>query len=142
MNAKYLTPGKFCKWASTDPLAKEAEKLVGERAADTIGRIYHYVSLNIAYDGKKADRLRGGRGYVPNPEDTYETGSGVCFDKASLMCAMLRAVNVPAKLCIGTLNGDSHAWVLAYDGKRWLRCDPTITTGRQSEREYRTKYQL
>ena len=39
---------------------------------------------------------------------------------------MLRAAGIRAKLVVGTLDGESHAWVSAeLEPGRWGRCDPT-----------------
>lgn len=144
MNAKVKPGGdKWCRWSPTSELVKKASSLKGNGVTETISAIYAYVTNSIAYDYDKADKLRGTRGYVPDPEATYEEGSGICFDLASLMCAMLRSQGIEAKLCVGFLNGDSHAWVQAWDGKRWLRCDPTMAKDKnKKERKYVTKYEL
>lgn len=134
---------KWCRWSPSSKLAKKAASLKAVTVAETISAIFAYVTNSISYDYEKADRLRGTRGYVPDPETTYEEGSGICFDLASLMCAMLRSQGVEAKLCVGYLDDDTHAWVQAWDGKRWLRCDPTMARSMtKKERKYVTKYEL
>lgn len=99
-------------------MAKQAKKLSKRTKKDTIAEIYKFVSTNFHYDNDKAALLKGTRGYVPDPESVYESRSGICFDKASLMCAMLRSLNIPAKLVVGTIDGASHAWVSAFDGNK------------------------
>ena len=138
----WLESGRYCRWSAIDGLAEKAKALRARTVDATIAAIYEFVTLGVAYDDEKAGRLRGGRGYVPDPEETFESGKGVCFDKAALMTAMLRADGIPAKLCVGDMDGESHAWVTVWDGRHWLRCDPTVTTGRQKSRKYVTKYQL
>lgn len=136
-------PNRYCNWSKSDPLAKMAKSLMADSTRDTIISIYRYVADNIRYDYEKASRLRGGKGYVPSPERTYEEGSGVCFDMASLLCAMLRSAGVTCRLCVGRLNGESHAWVEANDGTTWLRCDPTMASDkRKGPRQYETLHTL
>lgn len=141
IDSKFLESGRYCKWSRQSELTKKAETLKGKTDAATISSVYEYVALGISYDFDKAERLKGGKGYVPDPELTYERKSGVCFDKASLMCAMLRADGIPSKLCIGTVDGESHAWVSAFDGSRWLACDPTLFD-KSKKRKYETIYQM
>lgn len=125
----YLGSGRYCRWDADSKLAKHAKRLSKLTARDTIVEVYGFVG-GMAYDYVKAVDLAGRGGYVPDPEATYESGKGICFDLASLMCAMLRSVGIPTKLVIGRRNGRLHAWVSAWDGKTWLRCDPTM--GQQS----------
>ena len=137
-------PNKYCDWTESDPLVAKARSLFTGTAGDTIDAIYRYVASSVSYDYEKADILRGGRGYVPSPERTYEEGKGVCFDSASLMCAMMRSVGVVCRLCIGYMDGQSHAWVEANDGTRWLRCDAVMASNGESmptkNHKYETKH--
>lgn len=122
----FKNPGLYVSWKPTDRLVAKARELVGKMSgADAVRAVYQFVTA-IAYDHDKAARLAGKRGYVPSPEETFETGKGVCFDKASLLAAMLRSLGVEAKLIVGTVDGKGHAWVLAHVGSTWLRCDPTM----------------
>ena len=141
--ARFLGSGRWCRWSQGDALAGTAHELARTSAnkAAAISAMNAWVALNVAYDHDKADRLRGGRDYVPDPESTYESGDGVCFDMASLLAAMLRAVGIPAKIVVGTADGESHAWVHAWDGRHWLRCDPALAR-EQGRREYVARYEL
>lgn len=141
MSDEFLSPSKYCRWSSKAALVKQAKKLARRSTRDTITEVYRYVATRFAYDTEKAKRLNGTRGYVPSPEATYAERKGICFDKASLMCAMLRSLGIPAKLVVGTMDGMSHAWVSAFDGKVWNKCDPTML-GWQVDREYVKKYEL
>lgn len=122
----FASPGLYVSWKPTDGLVAKARSLVGRASGvDALRAVYRFVTT-IAYDHDKAKRLAGGRGYIPNPEQTFKAGTGVCSDKASLMCAMLRSVGIEAKFVVGTVDGKSHAWVLARVGSTWYRCDPTM----------------
>lgn len=137
----FLEPSKYCQFKADSKMARQAKKLAKGSSRDTIIEVYRFVSTKFNYDGEKAAQLSGTRGYVPDPEETYESRKGICFDKASLMCAMLRSLGIPAKLVVGTIDGVSHAWVSAFDGDKWLKCDPTMG-GWQDESEYVERYEL
>ncbi len=78
--------------------------------------------------------------------------TGICFDYASLMAAMLRVEDIPTRLVIGYAGDAYHAWVSVYtveqgwidnliyfDGNNWRFMDPTFnSTGKKSAsaREY------
>lgn len=143
MSETFLGSGRWCRWAKDGALARKAAEIAeaGANKAATISAMNAYVALNVAYDHAKADRLRGGRGYEPDPEDTFESGAGVCSDMASLLAAMLRSVGIRARICIGEADGRGHAWVEAWDGARWLRCDPALAPERRRH-EYAKRYEL
>jgi len=55
-------------------------------------------------------------GYVPVPDETMNTGMGICFDYASLAASMLRSQGIPTKLIFGYVAPDDlyHAWNMVY----------------------------
>ena len=107
---------------------------------DVITSVYGYVIKNISYDTEKADTVT--YGYLPNVDDTLETGKGICFDYASLMTAILRSQGIPTKLEVGYAGELYHAWISCYvdeigwvdniiqfDGANWTLMDPTFAAG-------------
>ena len=72
--------------------------------------------------------------------------TGICFDYAALMAAMLRSQGVPVKLVVGYTGNVYHAWLnvwsekdgwvdnlIYFDGKVWKLMDPTFaSSGKQS----------
>lgn len=113
----YLKPGLYVSWKPTDGLVAKARELAGRTSGTEAVRAVCQFVTDLPYDHEKAERLRGGRGYVPSPEETFEAGTGICFDKASLLAAMLRSLGIEAKLVIGTVDGNGHAWVSARVGE-------------------------
>ena len=92
---------------------------------------------NISYDEEKAQNVS--YGYLPNVDDTLASGTGICFDYAALMTAMLRSQNIPTKLEVGYSGDTYHAWISTYvddkgwvdniiefDGDSWQIMDPTL----------------
>lgn len=81
--------------------------------------IYNFVIKNISYDEEKAQNVS--YGYLPNVDDTLASGTGICFDYAALMTAMLRSQNIPTKLEVGYSGDTYHAWISTYvDDKGWV----------------------
>ncbi|MEW6267377.1 MAG: transglutaminase-like domain-containing protein [Thermodesulfobacteriota bacterium] len=66
---------------------------------------------------------------VPNAVQTLETKVGDCNEHAVLAAALLRALGVPAKVCVGLLYFQGrfyyHAWLEVYYGQ-WLAIDPLL----------------
>ncbi len=88
--------------------------------------IYRFITENIKYDtGKVYDVMYD---YLPDIEQTYDDKKGICYDYASLFAAMLRSVNIPAKLVKGYAAynpGEYHAWNEVYLGGEWITIDIT-----------------
>ena len=121
-------------------VAKAAELCAG--AADNlekVKRVYTFVVNNTAYDKVKAQTVQSG--YLPDVDETLETGKGICFDYAALMSAMLRSQNVPVKLIVGYTGSIYHAWInvwsetegwieaaIFFDGNEWELMDPTFAS--------------
>lgn len=88
--------------------------------------LYQYIIENIKYDDAKANELR--YDYLPDIEQTYSDGKGICYDCSALFAAMLRSINVPAKLVKGyaSYNPDVyHAWNEVYIDDEWIVIDIT-----------------
>lgn len=129
---------------------------------DLVNMVYTWIVQNITYDTEKATTVENG--YLPNPDTTFQDGTGICFDYAALMATMLRSCGIPTKLLTGTVKsqGIYHAWVQVYiqdsgwmeigfnaSGQQWLRMDPTFgasskdpaeSIGDTSDREIRYTY--
>ena len=88
--------------------------------------LYDYVINHIDYDNDKVlDLLYD---YLPDIEQTYVEGKGICYDYASLLAAMLRSINVPTKLVKGYASyapDTYHAWNEVYIDGQWVIIDPT-----------------
>lgn len=136
----FLYPNKFVNFNESSTAVTAATSLAQSSATDLefVEKVYKYTMEKITYDTAKAAVL-GTSDYVPNVNDTLATGTGVCFDYASVMASMLRSQGIPTKLVVGIMNGNiRHAWIsvyitdvgwingiLQFDGKNWVRMDPT-----------------
>ena len=58
---------------------------------------------------------------MPYPDETLQSGKGICFDYASLGAAMLRSQGIPAKIVTGTVSpqGIYHAWIMVNIDGTW-----------------------
>lgn len=101
--------------------------------SERLERLYGYVANNIAYDLDKADSIY--KGYVPDVDDTLNSGSGICFDYASLLACMLRSVGIPARLAVGEVSPENalHAWNQAYIDGVLIHMDATFNDARGSD---------
>jgi transglutaminase-like putative cysteine protease len=82
-------------------------------------------------------------GYLPNPDATLASGTGICFDYAALAADMLRSQGIPSQLITGYVGQEElyHAWNRFYvkeqgwitaeiqaKGKDWKRVDITFAS--------------
>lgn len=144
-------------------MCKKGRELAGKECysdLDVVTQIYNFVIKNISYDKKKAENVP--YGYTPDPDETLDTGKGICFDYAALMSAMLRSQRIPTKLEVGYSGDVYHAWISCYvdeigwvdniiefDGKNWSIMDPTLAANNSASdvkkyvgngKNYVTKY--
>ena len=137
----FLYPNQFCNFNSQSAVVAAADNATAG-ITDTLKKveaIYSYAVNNISYDYQKAATVQSG--YLPNVDTTLAQKTGICFDYASLMTAMLRVEDIPSKLVIGYSQDTYHAWVSVYtdeqgwidnliyfDGSTWRFMDPTFAS--------------
>lgn len=135
----FLYPNQYA-WYTQESRAVQYGIELSDQSADDLGyveNVYRYVIENITYDKEKAENVRPN--YLPDIDETMDTGKGICFDYASLMTAMLRSQGIPTRLEIGYSGEAYHAWISVYlkeagwvdnviefDGTSWTLMDPTL----------------
>lgn len=123
----YLNSIQNVNWNSSMAAIVKAKALTSGMGsdADKVNAIYNFVISNIHYDNNKLSSVS--TDYIPSIDSTLRSGTGICYDYASLFGAMLRGVGVPAKLVKGyTPNAQGyHAWNEVYYGGRWVVIDTT-----------------
>ncbi len=121
----YLQSVQMIKWEAGDPAIKKAHELVQGKDTDAekLEAVYSYLVNNFKYDYAKLGRLASG--YLPDINATYKMKTGICYDFSSLFAAMLRSVEVPAKLVKGYGEGIQgyHAWNEVYIDGKWQLVD-------------------
>lgn len=141
--AAFYRPNIYCNYDGGTSCVNYAAELT--RGCDTevakIQAIYNYVVGNFHYDYGKASSVASAA-YVPNLNSVWASKSGICFDYASTMAAMLRTQGLPTRVCIGYVNGSTyHAWISVYvqgtgwvnniiqfNGNSWKLMDPTFAS--------------
>ncbi len=139
---------------SADSTAVKKGAELAASANDEIGvieNIFKFVVDNVKYDESVAQKVISGEiagNYLPDPDSTLASLTGICYDYASLMGAMLRSQGIPAKMAFGYADGVYHAWLLVYsaesgtvskvinfDGTNWSLMDPTFsaTSGQMAD---------
>lgn len=146
----FLTPNQFCMYNSGSSCVALSSKLCGGNK-DTIEKtaaIYDYVINNISYVSTAENAANG---YIPVPDTVLANKSGICFDYASLMAAMLRSQKIPTKVVVGYAGDVYHAWISVYvdgsgwidgyiyfDGNKWNRMDPTFAASAKNDADYKS----
>lgn len=132
----YLRPNMFCSYTDDSACVQLARELASDAAneGDVVRAIYGWIRDNISYDTDKAAQLADATGYVPDPDETLDARTGICFDYASLAAAMFRSLGLPCKIITGYVSPDDiyHAWNMIYIDGEWIsveiRVDPDTWT--------------
>ncbi|GGG02138.1 putative transglutaminase-like protein [Rhodococcoides trifolii] len=89
-----------------------------------------------AWVGNRLDYVPGSSDPIDGATDTLLAGAGVCRDYSHLVVAMLRALNVPARLVAVYAPGcdpmDFHAVAEGFVGGQWRVVDATCLAPRQT----------
>lgn len=121
--APYLVPNLYCDYSENSNVVTKARELTkdAQNEGDALRKIYAWIENNVKYDNAKAEQLSGKTGYIPNPDDTLQTQTGICFDYASLAAAMLRSIGIPCQIITGYVSPDGiyHAWNMVWIDGEW-----------------------
>lgn len=147
----FLYPNQYVDFQTDSAAVVKGQELAADAWTDleVVQNIYEYVITHISYDTEKAASVS--YGYVPDVDAALESGTGICFDYAALMAAMLRSQNIPTKLEIGYSDEIYHSWISCYiddqgwvdnmiefNGHEWQLLNPTLAAGNDpaSVKEY------
>ncbi len=121
--APFSQPNMFCNYNDSSACVAKARELTGSatNVGDAVRAVCNYIVDNVTYDNDKAAKVVKVTGYVPNPDETFSTNKGICFDYASLGAAMLRSVGIPTKIVTGYVSPNDlyHAWIMVYIDGSW-----------------------
>ena len=127
----YLRPSLFCDYSDASACVSKARELAEGAAneGDVMRAICLWVASNVSYDYDKARELSGTSGYVPSPDETLSSLTGICFDYASLSAAMLRSLGIPCQIVTGYVspNGVYHAWNMVYIDGSWTSVEFSVS---------------
>ncbi len=142
----YLYPNQYVNFEESTVAVAEARELYAhtETDLDFISAVFSLTMERLDYDHDKAELAVSGAlaGYLPDIDATLASGTGICFDYAAVMAAMLRSQGVPTRLVIGYAGDVYHAWIsvhteetgwieniIEFDGTKWKIMDPTFADG-------------
>ncbi|MCL1982088.1 MAG: transglutaminase-like domain-containing protein [Clostridiales bacterium] len=143
--APFLMPNQYVNYNANTLAVKKAAELAAT-TTDTLKKvenIYNYIIKNFTYDKQLAATVQSG--YLPDLDSVWNKKSGICFDYAATVTAMLRSQGIPTQLVIGYTGQAYHAWISVYtaetgwvegviyfDGKTWKLMDPTFASSGNS----------
>lgn len=120
--SRYAEADKFFGFAATEFQQYGTSRMLLEEVSSWVGTRLNYVP--------------GSSDPIDGATDTLLAGSGVCRDYAHLVIALLRALNVPARLVAVYAPGcqpmDFHAVAEAFVDGAWRVVDATCLAPRQS----------
>lgn len=138
----FLSPNQYVNFTNeSDTVAMGLEITKGiEGDLDKVAAVFDWVVDNFTYDYDKAATVKSG--YLPVVDEVLASKTGICFDYAAVMAAMLRSQSIPCKLVVGYVGGETyHAWINVYvqgvgwidqaiyfNGENWTMMDPTFTS--------------
>jgi len=129
----FLRPNQYAEYSKGSDCVSKAAELAAE-AGDAnafITNVYDYVCKSVRYDKKKAENIQSG--YIPDPDETLNTGMGICIDYASLAASMLRSQGIPTKIIFGYVGSDAdlyHAWNMYYTEETgWVAVEFEVREG-------------
>lgn len=129
----YLRPNQYADYNAESDCVKKAGELAAKSADanEFITNVYDYVCKTVSYDKKKAENIQSG--YIPEPDETLNTGKGICIDYASLAASMLRSQGIPTRIIFGYVGegGDLyHAWNMFYTEETgWVAVEFEVKEG-------------
>ena len=126
----FIRPNDYAAYKEDSACVQKAAELAGpcEDALSVVTAVYDYITANIVYDQEKAATVQSG--YLPVPDETLQTGKGICFDYASLAASMLRSQGIPCKVIFGYVSPDDlyHAWNMFYTEETgWVTVDYQVS---------------
>ena len=151
--AAFLHPNQYVNYHSKSKVlqiaAEQTAGLTGTLAKVEV--VYRYVTGTITYDYALAASVQSG--YLPDVDAVIAKRSGICFDYAAVMTAMLRGLGIPTKLVVGYCGTEYHAWinvhvegkgwvnsVVHFDGSAWNHMDPTYAASRPDVGDFSARY--
>ena len=137
--APFLRPNQYVNYTNA-PVTRALAEVISEQETDLLALVdlvFRFVIARMSYDKQLAASVQDG--YLPDLDRDLEKGTGICFDYAAIMAAVLRCMNIPCRLVTGYAGTAYHAWisvwsedegwldkVIYFDGKGWQRADPTF----------------
>ena len=142
----YLYPNQYVNFTPDKDCVAKAEELAypANTDLDVVTYVYNYMVQNVTYDTELANTVESG--YLPDPDRTLHSGTGICLDYACLTASMLRSQGIPTHLEVGYASTAYHAWISVYlketgwvngiiefNGTSWELMDPTFAASASAD---------
>lgn len=124
-NEPYLYPNQIIDYSKDDEIVKKSIELCKDTDNDLqrIEACYEWVIDTLEYDNEKAE-LSSTKYLIPSLSQLLIDKKGICFDYASLLCALLRIQHIPTRVICGDTDISYHAWIEVYlEGEGWVNPD-------------------
>ena len=116
----FIRPSDYVSYTEKSECVQKAKEMAdaAKDESDFIASVYTFICDTVKYDDEKAENIQSG--YMPVPDETMETGMGICFDYASLAASMMRSQGIPTKVIFGYVSPNDiyHAWNMFYTENR------------------------
>lgn len=125
VNRTFLYPNQYLNY-SEDSLAVQKANELCRGIADENEKyeiLTEYILRSFVYDHIRAVMAKTEE--LPDVDYCMINGMGICQDLSSTAACMFRSQGIPAKLVIGSANGQYHAWVQVTLNGEEKRFDPT-----------------
>ena len=121
----FIAPNQYINYDQIPQLIQIAKKIEKGQITnrEKFENLKKYISSSYCYDFIKAVTVK--KEELPDIKRTLATKQGICLDLAALTVALLRIMDIPAKLTIGMADKQYHAWVQVYIDGQVIRYDPT-----------------
>lgn len=156
MNESYipfLYPNQYVDYTATSKAILKGSELAANTASDleVLQNVYQYITENMTCDIVKAADLS--YRYLPDIDETFESGTGNCFDLAAVMTAILRSQKIPAKLEVSYTDETLHArisanlretggaeHIICFDGTTWKLQEPAALENTEDNTEMKMTF--
>ncbi|MDL2324145.1 transglutaminase-like domain-containing protein [Ruminococcaceae bacterium OttesenSCG-928-A16] len=153
--APFLVPSQIVDYNENTDCIELSYQLAQHASTnvEVVATVYHWVKNNISYDTEKAIEVLSNTLYRPVLDEIIQEKTGICYDYAAVVAAMLRANGIPCKLIMGNVQTPQdgsvyHAWNMIWleevgwiavqiptTPEEWERIDLTFAAGSGSSIE-------
>lgn len=127
-NSVFLQSIQLADYRADQAAVAKARVLTQDSKDDLakVKSVYNYVLANFTFDTDKLAKLT--TDYIPSVDRFWQDESGICYDFASLLAAMLRSAGVPTKLIKGYTDNVKgyHAWNEVLVSGKWQIIDSSF----------------
>ena len=127
-DAAFLYPNQYVNYSQISPLVERALQICeGMDDMQAYQAVCELMQSEFAYDFIRALTVTAGE--LPDADGCYEKKMGICQDLSAVTAAMLRTLQIPARMMIGYADDNYHAWTQTIVDGQEMFFDPTAALG-------------